>query len=510
MKKCTAILAILVLALHAYGQVPNGSTAPDFNVTDINGQSHHLYDLLDQNKVVLIEISATWCPPCWAYHNSHAVQNFYNIHGPDGDDQARVLFIEGDPATNVSCLYGQSGCNNYTAGDWVTGTNYPIIDNSTVADSFHITYYPSIFVVCPNKKTYTIGQLDAAGLWAKASKCPIEKGNYNAGIFDYDAGSPLREICDSLNLGPHFTLINLGANALNAATIQLEWNGSIVQTIHWTGDLPLFGEAKIGFTPYPVTGNGGNLKTTIASINNGTVDDDFSNNVHNNDFYGSATFSSQKILMKIKTDNYGNETYWELRDKSGNVLDHGGNENVGPNGGGSLIDVAPGPGTYGNGVLINYTLTVPGPGCYSMHFVDAYGDGICCGFGNGYYRLYNISNPALPILTGGEFGAYDDRAFGVQDQQTETQQPIVISNPEIFPNPATDQIQIRFDLLEPSRVSTNIVNAVGQTVYQSDPSDLTTGEQQWTVPVRDLPSGLYLIQFHADNFLISRKFVIQK
>ena len=40
-------------------------TAPDFTVTDIEGNTHQLYaDILDQGKIAVVQIAATWCPPC--------------------------------------------------------------------------------------------------------------------------------------------------------------------------------------------------------------------------------------------------------------------------------------------------------------------------------------------------------------------------------------------------------------------------------------------------------------
>lgn len=51
-----------------------GSTAPDFNVTDINGNSHNLYEILDAGYIAIIDVSATWCGPCWTLHQSHTLQ----------------------------------------------------------------------------------------------------------------------------------------------------------------------------------------------------------------------------------------------------------------------------------------------------------------------------------------------------------------------------------------------------------------------------------------------------
>jgi hypothetical protein len=506
MKKHSALFLLMGLYLQLCAQLPNGSVAPDFNVLDINGQPRHLYETLEEGKIVLLEISATWCPPCWSYHNSQALQNFYNLHGPLGDDRARVIFIEGDPSTNTACLYGQAGCNDFTPGNWVSGTTYPYIDDSAIADSFAVTYYPTIFAICPNKKVYNLGQLDALDLWEKAKTCPVSAGVNNAGIFSYDAGTPLYEVCDTLHTTPSFTLINLGSTALTNATMQLEWKSGVLETREWNGYLPTYGEATIYFKTQALTGEG-MLKTTITGINNGGIDEDFSNNVQNTTFTPAKEFNKNQVILRIRTDNYGAETYWELRDENGQVLDHGGNESVGPNGGGKLLNAPMGNGAYGNNVLIKDTLTVPSSGCYSLHFVDYYGDGICCGFNNGFYKLYNIDNPALPILSGGEFGAYDDRAWGVKGTATATSDPADRIGLEVFPNPAIDQLHLVFELPKANFVSASIVDMLGRTVQHFPKNFYPQGDIQLDLPLENLSNGLYFLQLQIGNESIVRKFV---
>ena len=131
MKK-TLLIAIVALFSfnNAQAQLPDGSVAPDWTLTDLNGTSHNLYTYLDNGYTVFIDFSATWCGPCWGYHISGALENLYVDHGPAGmpnvspttTDDVMVFFIEGDEST-LAALQGGAG----SQGDWITGTPYPIL-----------------------------------------------------------------------------------------------------------------------------------------------------------------------------------------------------------------------------------------------------------------------------------------------------------------------------------------------------------------------------------------------
>jgi hypothetical protein len=172
MKQILLNLSLFLLGIPlAVGQLPNGSVAPNWTMADLNGTSHTLYNYLNDQKVVFLDFSATWCGPCWNYHNSNAFKNLHNQYGPPGSNDVVVFMIEGDGSTNTACLYGPQGCVGGTQGNWVQGTPYPIIDNASQTGAYSIAYYPTIYGVCPDKKIYEVGQVGTSGLWNFAVGC---------------------------------------------------------------------------------------------------------------------------------------------------------------------------------------------------------------------------------------------------------------------------------------------------------------------------------------------------
>lgn len=97
--------------------------------------------------------------------------------------------------------------------------------------------------------------------------------------------------------------------------------------------------------------------------------------------------TEQEVLVQILTDNYPGETSWTLSDDSGVLLS-----------GGSYTDQAT---MHEASVCI---LNDGEPTCLNFTILDSYGDGICCGYGDGAYTL---SVGGVVMATGGGFGSQD-------------------------------------------------------------------------------------------------------
>ncbi len=87
----------------------------------------------------------------------------------------------------------------------------------------------------------------------------------------------------------------------------------------------------------------------------------------------------QTFTMTLLTDNYGSETTWTLVDDNGATVMSGSG--------------------YGNNTT--YTITEQlCQGCYTLTINDSFGDGICCGYGNGEYTF---TVDGTVVASGGSF-----------------------------------------------------------------------------------------------------------
>ncbi|UMY66639.1 MULTISPECIES: T9SS type A sorting domain-containing protein [unclassified Flavobacterium] len=482
MKK-TLLSLLLFSGLAAFAQLPNGSTAPDFTVTDLNGNTHTLSEYLAEGKTVILDISATWCGPCWAYKGSHKLADLYESFGGGGSNEVVVIFVEGDPSTTTEDLYGTGG---NTQGNWVDGSPYAIVDSAEIADLYQITYFPTLYRICPAGTTYEFSSsLSLSSLRNNINNnCGALTGVQNHANLTAD---DLRFCEPTASFSAKMK--NYGKNAITSATAVLKENGQVVASAPYSGNALQYQQVVVNF-PSTTFNPASNYNIELSAIN--TVAP------------FNAAFASQPVSIAmanptdqtnveilIYTDNYASEASWTLKNSAGTVVASGGPYSVGPN--------ADGGGGPDANTTLTETATLSLDDCYSFTLSDSYGDG--WGYGNTPHGIEVKANGetifeqavgnfgtslAIPAAfkTVANLGTVDNEAnaFG------------------IYPNPSSGLFT--FTTLEPVRVV--VSDLTGKVVFES--STIQNGD---TMNLTSLQRGVYLAKVSGSKTEKVEKLVIQ-
>lgn len=325
----------------------------------------------------------------------------------------------------------------------------------------------------------------------------------NAAASDIE-GLPAQVCVGTQTLSPVAKIVNNGTEMLTSADLVYSINGGPEQTTAWSGSLGLLESTEVTLDPYTFEATGTNTITVTIENPNGLEDEDASDNMSSADFL--APTSGDVWNIEIVTDQYGYETYWEVRAvDGGEVVASGGNTNVGANGGGAQTATAGGPGAYGNNETNVEEVTLPASGCYEFLIVDDWGDGICCTYGDGSYTVTDGDGEVL--FSGAEF-TEDETAItsAVVTGLTEAELNAAIS---VGPNPVNDILNVRIEMDTQEPVILEVMNSIGQTVYTESLGTIN-GASLTQLDVRAYNAGLYYVKVIAGNAASTTKVTVIK
>lgn len=84
-----------------------------------------------------------------------------------------------------------------------------------------------------------------------------------------------------------------------------------------------------------------------------------------------------------------------------------------------------------------------------------------------------------------------------------------VTSMSAFPNPATDNVQIDFELTQNSDVTLQIVNTLGQIVRETQMGEVAQGKHTTNVSVSDLEAGVYFFRITTAEGVVARQVVIE-
>lgn len=231
MKNYFLSIALLIIGVvPAYATLTDGTIAPDFTLTDIDGNSFNLFGALEDGKTVFIEFVASWDQNSWNYHNTQSMQNLHALHGPNGScsDDIIVLLIEIDLSTDDDDL---AGIGNNSQGNWIENTSYRIFNPSTddVINDYLISAIPTIYRLCPSKIVKSNGQLSAVGHVESMSDCSIENDIAISEVTSFINCSGTPDL--------RLNVRNINYTELTQADIIYSFDGGDELIFNWTGSI---------------------------------------------------------------------------------------------------------------------------------------------------------------------------------------------------------------------------------------------------------------------------------
>ncbi|MCB0755291.1 MAG: T9SS type A sorting domain-containing protein [Flavobacteriales bacterium] len=312
------------------------------------------------------------------------------------------------------------------------------------------------------------------------------------------AGVP-EVLCEQQTVNPVFVLKNNGTTTLTSVTISYNYNGGGNQTVNWTGSLAQNATYNVPLSSFTPNYGSNTINVTVSNPN-GQSDENSNNNSTSTSF--DLNVGEEVLTLTLETDNYGYETYWEVRGPNNQLVASGGNTSVGANGGGNQTAQQGDPGAYGNGATINETIQLVGDGCYTFLIVDDYGDGICCGFtGNGEYTLRDGNNTIM--AQGAEFDEEEEWEFGMVGGLAVNE--IDLGNLSIYPNPTNGTVFVDVEKAD-MVLEIRVTDVVGRVVF----TEATAGANRTQLELAGLNNGIYHVNLITENGVVSNRVVLLK
>lgn len=186
-----------------------------------------------------------------------------------------------------------------------------------------------------------------------------------------------------------------------------------------------------------------------------------------------------EFKIDIVQDKQGNQITWELIDSDNNVLASGG----------------PYAALVGNGIKMHRTkVKVANNSCVKFIIYDEGGDGINCGFGEGYYKISDSKGNVI-IESDGKFAdmAYHNISthegnVSVDEMAKETY--------HIYPNPVNDLLTIVGNNIK----QVDVYNTMGQLL-----KSVVCEDSMVNINVEDLQNGMYIVNVIDNNDVVSSR-----
>jgi len=290
---------------------------------------------------------------------------------------------------------------------------------------------------------------------------------------------------------PVVIIQNTGSSTLTSLDIEYFVPGGEVLNYTWNGALHFLATAEVEL-PIPdyTYWMGSDTKFMVNISNpNGQADEYEYNNHFQVDFEEVDVHDVfETFTIECKTNSQGYQTSYSLTDLDGNVILE-------------MDDLE-------NNTIYSNDVTLP-LGCYRLRIDDTGDNGLYYwhtpNYGTGWFRLKNSAGYFLENFEP-EFGRFAVYEFGIVDFTGVEDSPDKASVVSIFPNPATDHVNINLRGLENNSIKVEVFSTANLKVYEKQ-FKVSGVDFTQNISLKNLKSGMYILKLQYGDKTVVKKLV---
>jgi hypothetical protein len=287
-------------------------------------------------------------------------------------------------------------------------------------------------------------------------------------------------------MNPEVEIKNTGSEVLTSVDISYGVKGATPKIYTWKGSLAFLQTTRVLLPSFGLTDFAQSAFFSASVANpNGKADEYLKNNTITSKFTQVKKWSSS-IIVQMRTNNFQNETSWELTDETGKVLK-----------------------SRKNGLKVNtlYIDTLQNlNGCYQWRITDSDDDGLSFfanGDGNGSLAIKNLGGVNTTIQA--DFGKEINYQF-IAGTMIATNDLSYRPELLVFPNPTSGLFTLQTEGIREA-YDISVTNLQGQILLSQKITNIGELHQETTLDLSSFPSGMYIVQVKSGQLVLSQKIV---
>lgn len=400
------------------------------------------------------------------------VEAYYTSNSPESTNKLNVALLQNN--TKGPQTGGNMG-NNYNhmhrLVELITGQWGETISTTTAGTFVDRTFTYTIPAGYNNVPAELADMEIVAFISNTTQEIPTGNGTFPTFTgFEHDNDAAVKEIlpidptCAGA-VGPTVVIENLGNDTLTALAIGYTINGS-AHTYNWTGSIKSLRKETIEFPAGSYT-----VQATNSLVVKLPNDGNNSNNEKSITF-DKAPEGTGSVEMTLKTDRYGRQCTWDLKNSAGDIVYSGG------------------PYDNGSTHTVIESFVLEDIDCYTFTVRDsANNGGTSVTLKDSHGQIVFYTNSSWKSSVSSEFSS--NGVLGVENNSFE--------NISIYPNPATSVISLK----NAGNSDIQVYDILGKLIFSQN--DISMDHE---INVSNFGTGTYFIKIAKDNNVTTKRLVV--